>query len=113
MIKYKLQTGSNCVLDTENSSADGLKKRQVPVVSTEYQGWLAKGNTPDPADVPDPMDAIRAERTKRLDILDNEINDLEDHGLNASIQRARRIALRNLPTNFPNADIATFDWTAI
>lgn len=29
--------------------------------STEFKAWLAQGNTPDPADAPDPKESIRAE----------------------------------------------------
>lgn len=52
--------------------------------------------------------AMRAERNRRIALLDIEINKLEDTGLDASPLRAKRQALRDVPEQegFPHS----IDW---
>jgi len=61
------------------------------------------------------MTAIRAERDILFKQIDIDIKNGEDGepGYDLPTLRARRKALRRVPQNFPNADIATFDWSKI
>ena len=112
MAKYKsLNTDDTAILNNETGAS--FQTGSGNSESSAYDKWIAQGNAPDPADIIDPMIAVRAERDSLLKLIDIEILKLEDVGLDATAKRTYRQALRDVPANFPNADMATFDWTLL
>ncbi len=103
MAKYKLMESG--VLDTETFAniPDSMGNRHW----VEYQKWLGKGNTPDPADIIDPWIQLRGLRDSRL--LQSDWTQLVDAQLSAQQiidWKTYRQILRDIPQTFaadPNA----------
>lgn len=57
---------------------DGLSRMSCSVEHPEYLAWLAEGNTPDPADAPQPKtyaELRAAEYPPLLDLIDGLVKD--------------------------------------
>ena len=108
-MNYKYLSSGMLQILNDNGESTGSCSPEHPT----FKKWLTEGDTPEAADVPYPMIAIRAERDKRLALADIEILKLEDVGGDTTAYRIYRQALRDIPSEQPDATIEDVSWPTV